>query len=219
MELWYCWTLTRAVQAQHWPIKASWKSWPAIMQETTCSCTISPQRGAVSRTVRGSVLTEGQPRAQWQRDIRWLSCSTIVIREFTRVMTSLSFKSLSVICPTPRLCSLCSLKSWRQQLFSVNALLHQTRRSVGSWSHTHKTNKPLQRSFRSFWGTISWSLHPFFFNILQFQRQGRELQCNSFTPSGQIWQVCPFYLRSPRAPGAPLIRSHRQMTCERSWAL
>lgn len=26
-------------------------------------------------------------------------------------------------------------------LFSVSALLHQTRRSVGSWSHTHKTQQ------------------------------------------------------------------------------
>lgn len=48
----------------------------------------------------GSVLTDGQPRAQWQRDIRWLSCGRIVSREF-RVMTSLSFKSLSFICPPP----------------------------------------------------------------------------------------------------------------------
>lgn len=168
----------------------------------------------------GSVLTDGQPRAQWQRDIRWLSCGRIVSREF-RVMTSLSFKSLSFICPptpTPGFV-LFVLQRAGGSIFSLATLYCTRHGGVSALGLTHaKPTNHFGGASAVFEGQF---LDPRFlvFDILHFQREREGLQCGTFMPSGQIWQVCPFYLRSLRAPGAPRIHSHRQTTCEHSLAL
>lgn len=137
VELWYCWTLNRAAEVEHWPRKASWKSWPAMIQEMACSSAPSPQWGAVSRTVRGRfwlTVSREHSGSEISGDCLVAGLSVENLQELLHHCPLRAYLSYA---PPP----LCSLKSWRWRLFSLSALLHQTWRSVDSWSHTHKTQQ------------------------------------------------------------------------------
>lgn len=112
----------------------------------------------------GSVLTERQPRAQWQPDIRWLSCGRIVSREVTRVMTSLFLKTLSFICPP-------SFVFWRAG-GSLSTLYCTRHGGVSALGLSHTQNQqttseeppqPLKEQFCDPYILV--------FDILQFQRE------------------------------------------------